>query len=69
MPAEFRIEPLGAAHNRKGFSCGVAALDCYLHELVAQDVRRRVSNCFVACDTANIVVAYYTFAATSSLSD
>jgi GNAT superfamily N-acetyltransferase len=65
VPGGFTVEPLGAAHNRKGFSCGVAALDRYLHELAAQDIRRRVSNCFVACDTAGTIAAYYTFAATS----
>jgi len=65
VPGELRIEPLGAAHNRKGFSCGVAALDRYLHELATQDIRRRVSNCFVACDETGTIAAYYTFAATS----
>jgi GNAT superfamily N-acetyltransferase len=65
VPGTFTVEPLGAAHNRKGFSCGVAALDRYLHELATQDIRRRVSNCFVACDTAGTIAAYYTFAATS----
>lgn len=65
MTGEFTIEPLGAAHDRKGFSCGVAALDRYLHELASQDVRRRVSNCFVARDDAGAVAAYYTFAAAS----
>jgi ribosomal protein S18 acetylase RimI-like enzyme len=61
----FRIEPLDAIHNRKEFSCGVAVLDRYVRELATQDIRRRISNCFVACDDANVVVAYYTFAATS----
>lgn len=65
MPGAFTVEPLGAAHDRKGFSCGVPALDRYLHELATQDIRRRVSNCFVACDGARVVAAYYTFAATS----
>lgn len=65
MPGEFTVEPLGPAHDRKTFSCGVAALDRYLHELATQDVRRRVSNCFVACDGAGAIAAYYTFAAAS----
>jgi GNAT superfamily N-acetyltransferase len=43
----------------------LAALDRYLHERVTQDIRRQVSNCFVACDGAGTVAAYYTFAATS----
>jgi GNAT superfamily N-acetyltransferase len=65
VPAEFRIESLGTGHDRKGFSCGVVALDRYLHELASQDIRRRISNCFVACNEAGVVAAYYTFAATS----
>ena len=65
MTPAFTIEPLGAAHQRKDFACGVAALDRYLHELASQDVKRRVSNCFVACDEHGAIAAYYTFAAAS----
>ena len=65
MVAGFIIESLGAAHDRKGFRCGVAALDRYLAEQATQDIRRRISNCFVVSDPAGAVVAYYTFAATS----
>jgi len=65
VPGEFRIEALGPVHNRKKFSCGVAALDHYFRELATQDIRRRISNCFVACDEAGMVAAHYTFAATS----
>lgn len=65
MPDGFTVESLGVAHDRKGFSCGVPALDRYLHELATQDFRRRISNCFVARDDAGTIAAYYTFAATS----
>jgi GNAT superfamily N-acetyltransferase len=61
----FRIEPLSPAHDRKAFSCGVAALDRYLQELVTQDIRRRLSNCFVALDEIGAISGYYTFAASS----
>jgi ribosomal protein S18 acetylase RimI-like enzyme len=62
---DITIELLRASHNRQEFSCGVAGLDRYLHELATQDIRRRISNCFVACDAARTIAAYYTFAATS----
>ncbi|HTT78748.1 MAG TPA: GNAT family N-acetyltransferase [Stellaceae bacterium] len=62
---EFTFAPLGPGHDRAGFACGVAPLDRYFRELAAQDVRRRVSNCFVALDPARKVAGYYTFAATS----
>ncbi|HTU52689.1 MAG TPA: GNAT family N-acetyltransferase [Acetobacteraceae bacterium] len=65
MTAGFAIEPLGAAHDRKDFSCGVPPFDRYLHKLAAQDMRRRISNCFVAVDASGAIAAYYTLAATS----
>ena len=65
MSSGFEIEPLAAAHRRREFDCGVAALDRYLHELATQDIRRRISNCFVARDGDGVVAAYYTFAAAS----
>jgi GNAT superfamily N-acetyltransferase len=58
------IEPLTSGHVRGGFSCGVDALDRYLRERATQDMRRRVSNCFVALDSTGGIAAYYTFAAT-----
>jgi GNAT superfamily N-acetyltransferase len=65
VPDGFTVAPLGAAHNRQAFSCGVVALDRYFHELATQDIRRRISNCFVASDATGMIAAYYTFAATS----
>lgn len=64
MTGQYVIEPL-ASHQRKGFSCGVPALDRYLAEMVTQDIKRRVSNCFVMIDDQGSVVGYYTFASTS----
>ncbi len=65
MTEGFTFEALNSAHDRAGFSCGVPALDRYFRELVTQDIRRRVTNCFVALDHAGKVAGYYTFAATS----
>jgi ribosomal protein S18 acetylase RimI-like enzyme len=63
----FTVHVLGD-HDRAGFSCGVAALDTYFKTQVGQDVRRRVTSCFVAVDTAIAVVAgFYTIAAASIL--
>jgi ribosomal protein S18 acetylase RimI-like enzyme len=61
----FRIEALSSAHDRAGFSCGAEPLDRYLRELASQDIKRRVSNCFVALDDHGAIAGYYTFAATS----
>jgi ribosomal protein S18 acetylase RimI-like enzyme len=56
---------LAPPHQRKGFSCGVPTLDHYLAELATQDMKRRISNCFVMLDDHGAVVGYYTFASTS----
>jgi ribosomal protein S18 acetylase RimI-like enzyme len=61
----FRVEALSSAHDRKSFSSGSEPLDRYLRELATQDIKRRVSNCFVALDDAGVIAGYYTFAATS----
>lgn len=66
MPLSFRIEALTAAHDREGFACGVEPLDRYLARQAGQDMRRRVSNCFVAIpDGGSAVAGYYTLAAAS----
>ena len=65
MTGRFRIEALSPAHGRKDFSSGSAVLDRYLRELATQDIKRRVSNCFVALDGSNAIAGYYTFAAAS----
>jgi GNAT superfamily N-acetyltransferase len=61
----FTFAPLGPAHDRTGFACGVPALDRYIRELATQDIRRRVSNCFVAVNAAGKLAGYYTLAAAS----
>jgi GNAT superfamily N-acetyltransferase len=60
------VEPLNNSHDRRGFRCGVDTLDRYFREQVTQDVRRRVTNCFVAVDADGALAGFYTFAATSS---
>jgi GNAT superfamily N-acetyltransferase len=63
--AAFDIEALRPTHDRKAFACGVAPLDRYLAEFATQDIKRRVSNCYVALDQKTTVAGYYTFAASS----
>ncbi len=57
-----RFEPLSAHHDRRAFSCGVADLDRYFHQQVTQDIRRRVTSCFVAVMGDGSVAGYYTLA-------
>ena len=66
MTASFRLEVLGAQHDRTRFKCGVAALDGYFQTQATQDARRRASACYVAVqDETNAVAGYYTLAAGS----
>jgi ribosomal protein S18 acetylase RimI-like enzyme len=60
------IEPLGS-HDRETFACGVSALDRYFREQVTQDIRRNVTNCFVAVGAdSGLIAGYYTLAASSA---
>lgn len=66
MTAPFRVEVLGPEHVRDGFSCGTPALDHYLARQAGQDMRRRVSACYLAIEVSTGRVAgYYTLAAAS----
>jgi GNAT superfamily N-acetyltransferase len=62
----FRLEVLGAQHDRTRFPCGVAALDGYFRTQATQDACRRASSCYVAVqDETNAIAGYYTLAAGS----
>jgi ribosomal protein S18 acetylase RimI-like enzyme len=63
----FRLETLSDAHNRTAFQCGVEALDRYFREQATQDIRRRISNCFVAIERATGEIAGFYTLATSGI--
>ena len=66
MTAPFQLEALADVHDRDAFSSGDEALDRYLKTQVTQDIRRRVTNCFVAVEaTSGTLAGYYTIAASS----
>ena len=65
MKPSLVIGALQASHDRSTFSCGIPALDRYLREQASQDIKRRVSNCFVAANREGAIVGYYTLAASS----
>ena len=67
--APFRVAPLDKAHERSAFKSGVAPLDHYFHQQVSQDIRRRVTACFVALDVAQSqrIAGFYTLASSSVL--
>lgn len=64
---DLAIAPLGDAHDRTGFTCGVESLDRYLQTQAGQDVRRRANGVFILTDKADPdrVLGYYTLCATA----
>jgi len=59
---QLAIVPLDTSHDRTGFYCGHPALDDYLHKRARQDVKRRISQVFVATEAGHsgTILGYYT---------
>ena len=56
-------EILNSTHRKKEFSCGKAMLDVYLHKQANQDIKRKLSACFVLNDKeTDLLKGYYTLA-------
>lgn len=56
---------LSSTHNREDFSCGKEMLDNYLHKQARQDVKRKVSVCFILSEDGKTIKGYYTLSNTS----
>ncbi|MCL2659276.1 MAG: GNAT family N-acetyltransferase [Acidobacteriaceae bacterium] len=65
--APFQLARFDTRHDRSRFDSGSGPLNRYLCEQAAQDVRRRVTACFVALADGNRIVGYYTLASASLL--
>ncbi len=65
--AKFRVVQLDATYDRTTFSSGSESLDHYFQQQVSQDVRRRVTACFVALTAEQRIAGYYTLASSSVL--
>lgn len=65
--APFHVVPLEAAHDRTLFNSGSDPLDAYFRQQVTQDIRRRVTACFVALTREQRITGYYTLASASLL--
>ncbi|GEP95749.1 GNAT family N-acetyltransferase [Chitinophaga cymbidii] len=57
--------PLRSSHNKKDFSCGKQSLDKHIQEQASQDVKRKLSACFILEDENDIVKGYYTLSGSS----
>ena len=67
VSATFVIEPLGPAHDRKSFDCGVPALNTYLQRQARQDMDRGIAVPYVLVpvNSPSEVAGFYTLSATS----
>ncbi len=55
------IELLDKKHNRKDFDCGKELLNIYLKNQAGQDIKRKLSACFVLTEKdTNSIKGYYT---------
>lgn len=61
----YLTQPLSKSHKKSEFSCGNQLLDGYLHKQAGQDVKRKLSACFILSDESNIVKGYYTLSSSS----
>lgn len=64
---KFSVFALDLAADRAKFTCGIEPLDRYFRTQVNQDIKRRVSACFVANDSMSQIAGYYTLASASVL--
>lgn len=54
-------EPLNSTHKKSDFSCGKEMLDTYIQKQANQDIKRKLSACFVINETeTNLIKGYYT---------
>lgn len=54
-------EPLNARHKKSDFYCGKEMLDNYIHKQASQDIKRKLSACFVIKETeTDLIKGYYT---------
>jgi GNAT superfamily N-acetyltransferase len=65
--APFAVRPLDDGHQRASFRSNSEPLNRYFQQQATQDIRRRVTACFVAVADNQRVAGYYTLAATSVL--
>ena len=57
--------PLSSLHKKEIFNCGNQLLDDYLKRQAKQDVKRKLSACFIIEGENNIVKGYYTLSSSS----
>jgi predicted GNAT family N-acyltransferase len=61
----YRTVPLNRSHKKEKFNCGKPLLDNYLLRQAKQDIKRKLSACFILEGPENKVQGYYTLSSAS----
>jgi len=56
---------LSSKHSKENFTCGKEMLDKYLHLQAKQDVKQKLTACFILSNNETTVLGYYTLSNTS----
>lgn len=56
---------LSTKHSKENFTCGKEMLDNYLHTQAKQDVKRKLTACFILSENEVTIQGYYTLSNTS----
>lgn len=57
---DYLTTPLESKHNKSAFSCGNIYLDNYIQKQAKQDIKRKLSACFVWSNKENDIKGFYT---------
>ena len=58
--ADFLTVPLDSKHKKSEFTCGNTYLDNYIQKQAKQDIKRKLSVCFVLSNEENKIKGFYT---------
>ena len=58
--ADFITAPLETKHKKSEFTCGNTYLDNYIQKQAKQDIKRKLSACFILSDDHDNIKGYYT---------
>jgi ribosomal protein S18 acetylase RimI-like enzyme len=67
MNAPFQVVALDSSYDRTAFNSGSEPLDNYFQKQVTQDIKRRVTACFIAITNEKRIAGFYTLASSSML--
>ena len=58
--ADYLTNPLDSKHKKSEFTCGNTYLDNYIQKQAKQDIKRKLSACFVLSNEENEIRGFYT---------